>query len=97
MSSFLPVFREEVKVISRNTEGARKPGRPQSHQRSSHICEAKFTLCFGRIDKPRTFFGWAHSPGPNSLEPAIDSESIKNVARRSEPVTALLQFSEVRD
>src|SRR6516165_7232384 len=97
MSSFLPVFREEVKVISRNTESARKPGSPQSHQRSSHICEAKFALHFGRIDEPGTFFRWADSPGPNSLERAIDSESIKNVARRSEPVTALLQFTEVRD
>ena len=35
MSGFLPVFREEVEVISCNAEGARKAGRPQSDQGSS--------------------------------------------------------------
>src|SRR6516164_2572272 len=97
MSSFLAVLREEMEMISRNAEGARKAGRPQSHQGSRNICEAKFTLRLGSVDEPRSFFGWAHDPGPNSIERAVESEGVKNVAGGSQRVTAVLQLTQVCD
>jgi hypothetical protein len=56
------------------------PGDHNPTRGSRHICEAKFALCFGRIDEPRTFFGRAHGPRSNSLERAVESKGVKNVA-----------------
>src|SRR5689334_8789102 len=97
MAAFLPVFREEVEVISGNAKCTRETGRPQSDQRPTHICEGKFSLRFGCVHQPRTFSRWTHRPGSNPVKPAVEAQGIKNIARGSQRVTAPLQLTEVSD
>src|ERR1700748_2554854 len=90
VSTFQTIVRNEMEVISRNTEGTRKAGRPQSHQSSGNIAKVELALRFGGVDQACTGFGWIDCPSANSFKLTVYLEGVKNVARLSLGITAFL-------
>ena len=80
-TAVLPVVGKEMEVVSGDTEGAGKAGRPQADQRAGHVRELKFALRFRRVDETLAFSRRIHGPGSDTDEPAVQPEGIENIAR----------------
>src|SRR5262245_57479555 len=87
VSAMLAVGGQKMEVIAGHAEGARKTRRPQTDQGSLDIQECEFALRFGGVDQPRARLWRIHRAAPHSLEAAIESHRVENVAGTAERVT----------
>ena len=82
------ILGDEVKMISRNAEGAGEAGRPQADERPFDMLEVKFALGFRGLClyKARTFLRWTDRSGANGREVAIKAHRIEDVRRIAQGV-----------
>ena len=88
VATMLAVGRQEMKMIARDAERARKPGRPQPYKSPLKVGEGKFALCLRSVDQSRPCSWRIDSPCAHTLEPAVEPKCVKDVARAPERVAA---------
>src|SRR4029077_4061760 len=88
VATMLAVGRQEMKMIAGDAERARKPGRPQPYKSPLKVGEGEFALCVRSVDQSRPCTWRIDSSCPHTLEPAVEPQCIKDVARAPERVAA---------
>ena len=88
VASMLTVGRQEMKMIPRDAERTRKPGRPQPYKYPFEIGEGKFALCLRSVDQPHPRLRWIDSAGAHTLESAVEPKRVEDVAGAPERVAA---------
>src|SRR5580704_12614888 len=88
---------QEMKMVSGDAEGARKPGRPQPDKRSLKVRERKFALRLRGVNQPCSRLRGIHGTGAHFLESTVEPQGVEDVARAPEGVAACLQILEAPD
>ena len=92
VAAVLVIARQEVQVVSRHAERARKPGRPQSNERPRDILETELALSLRRIEQAGSRRRRINRPRSDACKSPVEAKRVEKVSGFSMRVAQSLQL-----